>query len=373
MTHASPRPIATWLRWWAYLTVGVTLVQLLLGSVVTTFDVGMADPQWPTAPWYLLHTTWGGKSLGFLIEHTHRLTGSLVGLCVIVLAVGLWLGEPRVRLLIAGLLAMVGMVAALALGFAWAEPWAWFLCLGVCFAATATFGFAAFRIGERSGWLRWLGMLALAGVILQGLLGGFRVFWHAEMGLGLKIVHGCAAQVFFAFMAGLALLLAHEGRGPREVFRPTPWLRRWSLVTLGLVLGQVVLGALLRHTLDPVWQRGHLLAAFAVVAAVAELVKLAYEDTARDWPAMRMVLLLAALVVAQLLLGVEAWMVKFSSGVLPELVQVTVPAALIRTGHVLVGSLILATATMAALKLARPQSVAVPVSTLPVGRLEGAA
>jgi heme a synthase len=373
MTHASSQPIAAWLRWCAYLTVGLTLVQLLLGSVVTTFDVGMADPQWPTAPWYLLHTTWGGKSLGFLIEHTHRLSGHCLGLAVIVLAVGLWLGEPRLRLRIAGLLAMLGMVVTLALVFAVKEPWAWFLCLGTCVASVAAFGLAARQTGEWPAWLRWLGMTALAGVILQGLLGGFRVFWHAEMGLGLKIVHGFTAQVFFAFMAGLAFLIHREGRGVAEVFRPAPWLRRWSLVTLGVVLLQVGLGVLLRHTLSPVWQRGHLLAAFAVVAAVAGLVKLVYEDAARDRAATRGVLLLAALVGGQLLLGVEAWMVKFSSGELPELVQVTVPAALVRSGHVLVGSWILAAATMTALRLARPQPVAAPLATLPVGRLEGAA
>jgi cytochrome c oxidase assembly protein subunit 15 len=370
MTSASPRPIATWLRWWAYLTVGLTLVQLLLGSVVTTFDVGMADPQWPTAPWYLLNTTWGGKSLGFLIEHTHRLSGHYLGLAVIVLAVGLWFGEPRWPLLLAGVMAMLVMVGTLALGFSVKEPWTWFLCLGTCVASVASFGLVARQTGA---WLRWLGMVALAGVILQGLLGGFRVFWHADMGLGLKIVHGFTAQVFFAFMAGLALLIHRQGREVATVFRPTPWLRRWSLVTLGVVALQVVLGVLLRHTLAPIWQRGHLLAAFVVVTAVAGLVKLVYEDPARERAVTRMVLLLAALVGVQLLLGVEAWMVKFSSGELPELVQTTVPQALIRTGHVLVGSCILATATMTALRLARRQPMAVPLPTLPVGRLEGAA
>jgi heme A synthase len=210
-------------------------------------------------------------------------------------------------------------------------------------------------------------------VILQGLLGGFRVFWNAEMGLELKIVHGFTAQVFFAFVVGLALLIHREGRSTTETFRPAPWLRRWSLLTAGIVCVQVGLGVLLRHTLHPVWQRGHLLAAFAVVTAVAGLVKLVYEDAVRDRGTTRVVLLLAALVGVQLLLGVEAWMVKFSSGELPELVQVTVPQALVRTGHVLVGSCVLATATMAALRLTRPQPLSVPVSTVPVSRLEGAA
>src|SRR5690348_10412087 len=79
----------------AVLTAAMTAVQLALGAVVTSFQVGMADPVWPTAPWYLLHARWGDHDLGFLIEHTHRLTGHLVGLCVIGLAVLLWLGAPR--------------------------------------------------------------------------------------------------------------------------------------------------------------------------------------------------------------------------------------------------------------------------------------
>src|SRR5947208_3259855 len=84
-----------WLHAWAVLTVGLVFAQLLLGSVVTTFQVGMADPEWPTAPWYLAQVHVGPENLGKLIEHTHRAFGSVVGLAVIVLAVWLWLGERR--------------------------------------------------------------------------------------------------------------------------------------------------------------------------------------------------------------------------------------------------------------------------------------
>src|SRR5579872_725127 len=75
---------------WALLTVAATVVLLALGSVVTTFRVGMADPVWPTYPWHLLLISWDEPSPGFLIEHTHRLAGYVVGCCVIVLALGLW-------------------------------------------------------------------------------------------------------------------------------------------------------------------------------------------------------------------------------------------------------------------------------------------
>jgi cytochrome c oxidase assembly protein subunit 15 len=269
--------------------------------------------------------------------------------------------------------ALLGMVLTLALVFAIQEPWTWLVCLGTCLAMLAAFGHVARQIGERRSWLRWLGMLALAGVIFQGLLGGFRVFWHAEMGLGLKIIHGCAAQIYFAYLVGLAVLIQRESREIPQVFRPSVRLQRWSLVTLSVVFLQVVLGVLLRHTLNPVWQRFHLLAAFAVVVAVAGLVRIVHEEARRDRPAMRTVLILGALVVVQLLLGVESWMVKFSSGVLPELVQITVPQAIVRTGHVLVGSWVLATTTVAALQFARPRTISLPATTLPASRLEGAA
>src|SRR5215471_4313249 len=115
-----PEPLRTpglWLHRWALLTAAATAVQLALGAVVTSFQVGMADPVWPTAPWYLLHTQWEGHSLGFLIEHTHRLTGHVVGLCAVVLAVWLWLREPRLGLRLAGLAAVAAMVVSLALCF----------------------------------------------------------------------------------------------------------------------------------------------------------------------------------------------------------------------------------------------------------------
>src|SRR5438067_3475709 len=129
VTHHCP-----WLHRWAVLTVCATFVLLLLGAVVTTFRVGMADPIWPTYPWHLLLISYDEPRPGFIIEHTHRLAGYIVGCCVIVLAIGLWYYHPR-------------------------------------------------------RWLGWLGVLALAGVIVQGLLGGFRVVLNALVGTNLALIH----------------------------------------------------------------------------------------------------------------------------------------------------------------------------------------
>src|SRR5947209_10742660 len=82
---------------WAIITAVAGFCVLSAGSFVTTLKVGMADPGWPSPPWYLFFLSPADyeRGVGFLIEHTHRLAGWIVGLCVIVLAVGLWRVERR--------------------------------------------------------------------------------------------------------------------------------------------------------------------------------------------------------------------------------------------------------------------------------------
>jgi heme A synthase len=374
----TPTP-GRWLHRWALVTVAVTGVQLALGAVVTSFHVGMADRVWPTLPWHLFLISWQEPSAGYLIEHTHRLTGHLVGLCAIVLAVWPWIGEPRWWLRGLGLTAVLAMVASLAACFAFldrteqaltaTEGRLCLLCLGICLTAVLGLLAVALRLRDPGLGVRWLGTLVLAGVIVQGLLGGFRVKLNALAGTDLALVHGCFAQVVFALLVGMAAVTAPR---PAVPLPGAATLRRWAVLTVGLVFGQIVLGALVRHTHSPLWGRGHLLAAFAVVAAVAVLLRLVFEDRGRYGQMAGLAALLAALVVVQLLLGVEAWMVKFSSGELPELMQVTIPGALVRTAHVLVGSGILAAAVAVAVRAQRRATVTVGV-TPALTPLEGAA
>jgi hypothetical protein len=58
----------------------------------------------------------------------------------------------------------------------------------------------------------------------------------------------------------------------------------------------------------------------------------------------------------QLILGVEAWMAKFGSYTLPELVKITNQYAAIRTAHAFVGGALLATAVAIAVQLRRTTS-----------------
>lgn len=306
-TNATPR----WLHRWAVFTVCATFVLLLLGSLVTTKQVGMADPIWPTYPWHLLLVSWVEPRPGFLIEHTHRLVGYLVGCCIIVLAAGLWRTESR-------------------------------------------------------RWLRRLGMMALGGVILQGLLGGFRVKLDELFGQNLALIHGCFAQVVFALLVSLALFTAPAWSMPVEETGDGGRLRRWSLIGTGLVYLQIVFGAVLRHTYSSLGQRGHLLIAFAVVASVAWIAKEVWEHHGADRTLVWAATALTILVGAQLLMGIEVWMVKFFTPV--SLTH----QVLVRTAHVLLGSLILGTSVVVAL-LSRRYGTVIETEVSAVARPEGVA
>lgn len=366
-----------WLHYWAVLTVCATLGMLLLGAIVTTFKVGMADPVWPTAPWHLLLIDWQEPSAGFLIEHTHRAAGHVIGYCVIVLAVGLWLREPRLGLRRLGLGALASMIVTLALGFWLKETQFWLVCVAVTLADVGLLLVVALRLKEPAFWLRWLATAALGGVIVQGLLGGFRVKLNALVGTDLAVIHGCFAQVMFAVLVALALLTSRgwklHGANPAEG-SVRARLNTLSAVATSLILVQIILGALLRHnTQTALAQRGHLLVAFAVVIAVAWLAGVAFAGPVRDRSIARAVALLAALVGVQLFFGVEALFFRFSAGMLPELQSVTLPQALVRTIHVLLGSCILATSVVVTLRGRRRTNLTVQLAAAPTSRLEGAA
>jgi heme A synthase len=295
----SPKPTRAHrlLHGWAILTVVASACAIALGSVVTTFKFGMTDWLWPTAPWHLFVIDWTEPSTGYLIEHSHRLAAYVAGF-----------------------------------GF-------------VVFAVASFF----VRTGRN---LRWLGLAALAAVIGQGVLGGARVLFDVQMGQNLALIHGTFAQVVFSLAVAIALFTSprlHDVAGvPAKTARSALWL---SLVLTAVAFGQLVWGALLRHTLSPLSQRGHLLTAFLVVAVVVWLAKTVFADAdlrrLLRWP----VALLVALVAVQVLLGVEAYLYRFTAATVPDAVPLTIGQAVLRSLHVVIGSWILA-ATVSCVVLA---------------------
>lgn len=322
----SPKPTAAiWLHRWAVLTVLATLPLLFLGAEVTTKRVGMADPVWPTHPLYLLLEGTGlERGLGFLIEHSHRLAGWTIGLCSIVLAVLAWLWEPR-------------------------------------------------------GFVRSLAFAALAGVVVQGLLGGFRVRLHAMLGPDLALIHGCFGQMVFALLVSVAMCTSPRWRASDQAtgLADSSQLRRWSLIVVGLLLTQLVLGAFVRHRLYPLAQRGHLLVAFAVLGSIVWLAKSALTEQANP-NVSRAVRLMLVLVVLQLMLGVEAWMIRAPNLAQGSEVIVGEPTVsllsrdVVRSLHVLVGAFLLSTGVVAALEAHR-SAIGRLISIPSARRLEEAA
>src|SRR5438876_7736488 len=182
-----------WLNRFAWLTCLATLFLICSGGMVTSKNVGLAVPDWPTTFGYNMFlfpvSKWVG---GVLFEHTHRLMGSLVGFLTIILAVWLWLTENR-------------------------------------------------------RWVRNLGVIALVGVSLQGILGGLRVTMVKDQ---IGIFHACVAQAFLGLLVFIALvttkfwpMLAHR-HVDLQRFMP---IKALAVAITIAIYAQLGLGATMRH------------------------------------------------------------------------------------------------------------------------------
>jgi heme a synthase len=160
--------------------------------MVTSKGVGLAVPDWPTTFGYNMFlfpvSQWVG---GVFFEHTHRLIASTVGLLTIVLAVWLWRAENR-------------------------------------------------------RWVKYLGLYALLGVILQGVLGGLRVTTLKDQ---IGIFHACLAQAFLGLVVFIALVTTDFWRrlGTGNSAGRSRTVLRLALLTTVAIYLQLALGATMRH------------------------------------------------------------------------------------------------------------------------------
>jgi len=180
------------LFWFATASAAATFLLIGLGGLVTSHEAGMSVPDWPTSYGYNMFALplqfWHG---GAFFEHTHRLLASVVGLLTTVLAVWLWLKDPR-------------------------------------------------------RWLHWLGVAAFLLVVAQGVLGGLRVRLHMD---NLGIFHGALAQSFLVLMCAIALFtsrwwLRQTAATTQGVARG---LRGHVLFVTILIFVQLLIGATMRH------------------------------------------------------------------------------------------------------------------------------
>ena len=166
--------------------------------MVTSKGVGLAVPDWPTTFGYNMFlfpvSKWIG---GVLFEHTHRLIASTVGFLTIILAIWLWRTEDRPA-------------------------------------------------------VKTLGLIAVAGVILQGILGGLRVTMLKDQ---IGIFHACLAQAFLGLIVLIAITTTNFWRFlgvnltglTGQASQPLLRIKMIAIATTIAIYVQLALGATMRH------------------------------------------------------------------------------------------------------------------------------
>jgi heme A synthase len=383
MHDLSNRPIPRWIHVWSILTVVVAAILLILGEMVTTLRAGMVDPDWPTRPWHLAldsHERW---TIGYLVEHTHRIFGYLVGTLTAVLALGAWMSEPRKGIRWGMLVALVLLLAGYGdfHGQMMAQidapvvqlPMRSTIGTLVPLAAVIGLCIAACRDATAGTGVRIVAIVALIAVMIQGLLGGLRVRLNDLLGTDLATIHGTFATLVLALLVSVAVL---TGRPPREPLPET--VRRklgWQAAALvAFTLLQIVWGTLIRHMPDKLSTRMHLLFAFVVVGFATLVIKQALADPLAkrrlNWPAR----VLMALIALQLLFGIEAWMGKFMTGIVADTGKPPpIGQSFLRTAHAHVGAWVLAVTVIFALVVRRKTTTVGPVDGASIDSLESPA
>jgi len=252
----------------AALTAGMTLVLILAGGLVTTTGTGDTIPTWPKS--------WGKMSVGWPVEWSHRAAAGIVASLVTVLAVWLHRREPR-------------------------------------------------------PWVRRIGWIAFAAVLLQALIGGLRI--HTVAPVPVAIVHACFGQLVFCAMVAVALFVSPAWTAaPSD--ETTASARRLGAAATGFAFLQLVAGAVTRHTGAVLVV--HLLGAGLVLVTVS-----LFASRLMMTPLKKGANILVMLLGTQMILGMATWAIKASgfqrSHESPLLQIVTISA------HVAVGAALLAT------------------------------
>ncbi len=291
-----------WLHRYIKLVVASTVLLIAAGGMVTSTDSGLAVPDWPnTYGWFMFAFPLEKMVGGIFYEHGHRMIASTVGFLTIVLAVWTWMVEPR-------------------------------------------------------RWMRRLGAIALAAVILQGILGGITVLFLLPA--PVSIGHAGLAQLFFCITVSLALFTSPGWRQPAQAPVDDLLLRRVALTTTILVYCQILIGATMRHIeaglaipdfplafghlVPPVWNAGiavhfaHRIGAAVVTLAILATAGHVYYHHRARRELLRPAAVLTGLVLVQISLGaLVIW-----TGLQP----------IVNTAHVVNGALVLATSLVLTLR-----------------------
>ena len=167
-----------------------TAVLIFAGGMVTSTGSGLSVPDWPnTYGWFMFAFPLSKMVGGIFYEHGHRMIASTVGFLCIIQAVWLQLREPR-------------------------------------------------RFVRRLGWL------SLAAVVVQGLLGGITVLLFLPK--AVSVSHAALAEIFFCINVSIAFFTSrwHATLSTMEK-GDAPVKMAWTLTAI--VYCQIFAGAVMRH------------------------------------------------------------------------------------------------------------------------------
>jgi cytochrome c oxidase assembly protein subunit 15 len=281
----------------AILVACATFFLIIAGALVTSHDAGLATSDWP-----LSNGQFFPKMVGNLFwEHGHRLVATTVGILTIVLMVYILRREQR-------------------------------------------------------SWVRKLGVIALLGVVAQGLLGGLTV--KLMLPLTVSTAHATLAQLFFCTTVSLAVFTSRSWMEARPRLEekgslPLRYLCSAALVTIFL---QLILGATLRHSAT--WDRplpidlilAHIGGALAVVITLGTAALTVLRRHRGETFLTRPATVALSLLVVQLFLGLAAYLTRIAS---PNDPQPLNPMVGITVAHVACGALVFATTIVLTLRTFR--------------------
>ncbi|MGH9930269.1 MAG: COX15/CtaA family protein [Pyrinomonadaceae bacterium] len=307
---------------YALLLAGATFFLIIAGALVTSHDAGLATSDWPLTEGRFLPklsflgiSTTGVNMVGNLFwEHGHRMIATTVGILTIGLVIFLFAKEKR-------------------------------------------------------SWLRRLGLVALVGVVAQGLLGGLTV--KLMLPLAVSAAHATLAQLFFCTTVSLAVFTSRswiETRPTLEEQGTLP-LRYLCVAAAATILLQLVIGATLRHSAT--WDQhlptelllthvGGAIAVALLLGSSAFLILRRHGDESYLTRPAKIALLL---LVVQLFLGIAAYITRVASPYDPQPLK---PMVGLTVAHVACGALVFATTivlTLRAFKVLRPSATSFEFAT----------